>query len=83
MDTTTYNAQLYITRDEHATLLARIPGTAYCIDGPYLQLTPESMAIILSVIDAEGGTIPEGLENVITAVENAWLAHQGVDAVAA
>ncbi|KQQ66942.1 hypothetical protein [Microbacterium sp. Leaf320] len=83
MDTTTHNAQLYITRDEHAALLAHIPGSAYCIDGPYLQLTPENMTTILSVIDAEGGTAPEGLEGVITAVESTWLAHQGVEAVAA
>ena len=80
MDTTTPNAQLYITRDEHAALLAHIPGVPYCIAGPYLQLTPESMAAILNVIDAEGGAIPEGLENVITAVESTWLAYQGVAA---
>jgi hypothetical protein len=77
MDTNTLDAQLYLTRDEHATLLNQVAGTARHIHGPYLQLTPASMATILNAIDAAGGSIPEGLEAVYSAVEAAWLELHG------
>jgi len=82
MKTIAPDKQLYLTRDEHAILLSQVTGTAHHIVGPYLQLTPASMATVLSAIDAEGGRSPAGLESVFSALESAWLDFQGWEAEA-